>query len=89
MIIVQTQGLCNLLTKFLMKTSLINYMKVFFVGGYRCTLKEEWLKKARDELNEEEIERLPAIQALREWILQQKWLKTPTGIVDSFKLIGA
>ena len=52
---------------------------ILFLDEYICTLKEAWQKKARDELNEDAVERLPSVQALREWAHLQKWLKTPTG----------
>lgn len=42
-------------------------------------LDEKWKKKAAEELNEEEKEVDGSIQALREWVLQQNWLKSPTG----------
>ncbi|KAL4229352.1 hypothetical protein ACF0H5_012391 [Mactra antiquata] len=42
-------------------------------------LDEASKKKAKDELNElNDKDRALAVQAFREWILQQKWLKTPT-----------
>ena len=63
--------------------SVLNEKYILFLDEYTCTLKETWQKKARDELNEDEVERLPSVQALREWIHQQKWLKTPTGKTPS------
>ena len=43
---------------------------------------EEAKKKAKKELNElNDTDRLLAVQAFRQWILQQKWLKTPTGMI--------
>ena len=39
-------------------------------------------KKAKEELNElNDKDRALAVQTLRQWALQQKWLKTPTGLV--------
>ncbi|XP_045191882.1 alpha-tocopherol transfer protein-like [Mercenaria mercenaria] len=42
-------------------------------------LDEESKKKAKRELNElNDTDRILAVQSFRQWILQQKWLKTPT-----------
>lgn len=42
-------------------------------------LDEESKKKARKELNElNDTDRILAVQSFRQWVLQQKWLKTPT-----------
>lgn len=46
--------------------------------GYVCSLTEASLKKAKEELNEDPKERLAAVAQLREWILQQPHIKTPT-----------
>lgn len=48
---------------------------------FQTKICEKWQQKAKDELNEKDKERDNAVQALREWALQQPWLKTPTGIV--------
>ncbi|KAL5021459.1 hypothetical protein ScPMuIL_000614 [Solemya velum] len=45
---------------------------------YVCTLDDASLKKAMKELNEDPKERDSAVQTLREWLQQQKWLRTPT-----------
>ncbi|XP_060565140.1 alpha-tocopherol transfer protein-like [Ruditapes philippinarum] len=42
-------------------------------------LNEESQKKAKKELNElNDTDRILAVQSFRQWVLQQKWLKTPT-----------
>ncbi|XP_060585300.1 alpha-tocopherol transfer protein-like [Ruditapes philippinarum] len=46
--------------------------------AFRSKLNQKWKQKALDELNEIDKERDGAVQALREWSLQQPWLKTPT-----------
>ncbi|KAL5021460.1 hypothetical protein ScPMuIL_000615 [Solemya velum] len=45
---------------------------------YVCTLDDASLMKAAKELNEDPKERDSAVQTLREWLQQQKWLRTPT-----------
>ena len=47
--------------------------------NYVCSLSEESLKKAKKELHEDPRERLGAVKALREWILQQPHMKCQTG----------
>ena len=47
---------------------------------YQCSLNEAALAMATEELNEVPKERLSAVQTLRQWILQQKHLKCPTGM---------
>lgn len=47
--------------------------------NYECMLDEQSLQKATKELNEDPKERLGALQTLREWVKQQKWIKSPTG----------
>ena len=43
-------------------------------------LDEDSKKKAKRELNElNDADRILAVQSFRQWVLQQKWLKTPTG----------
>ena len=45
-------------------------------------LDEESLKVAKEELHERnEKDRLLAVQTFRQWVLEQQWLRTPTGIV--------
>jgi hypothetical protein len=48
---------------------------------YVCTLTAASLKVAEEELGEKASERLVAVQTLRDWALQQKWMKTPTGML--------
>ena len=43
-------------------------------------LDETGKKKANEELHEQnDKDRELAVQSLRQWVLQQKWLKSPTG----------
>ncbi|XP_053378166.1 retinaldehyde-binding protein 1-like [Mercenaria mercenaria] len=42
------------------------------------TLDEESQQRAKKELNEDEKNRAGAVDTLRQWAMQQKWLKTPT-----------
>ena len=42
-------------------------------------LDDQSKKKAKDELNENEKDRLGAVQSFRSLVLQQDWLKTRTG----------
>ncbi len=46
---------------------------------YECTLSEASLKKAQDELHEEPMERLGAVEALRQWVNDQPHIVFPTG----------
>ena len=49
--------------------------------SFESTLNEVSKTKAKDELNERNDEdRKLAVQTLRQWILNQDWLKTPTGM---------
>ena len=49
-------------------------------AGYKCSLCEKSVKKARLELNEDPADRLAAVAALREWTQRQhKWMTCPTG----------
>ena len=53
-----------------------------FVGDadFVSKLNEEEKKKAKEELHElNDKDREGAVQALRKWALEQKWLKTMTG----------
>ena len=56
---------------------------VFFVipddVKFVCTLDDQSKKKAREELNENEKDRLGAVQSFRSLVLQQDWLRTRTG----------
>ena len=43
-------------------------------------LDEAGKKKAKEELHEQnDKDRELAVQSLRQWVLQQKWLNSPTG----------
>ena len=42
-------------------------------------LDDQSKKKAKEELNENEKDRLGAVQSFRSLVLQQDWLKTRTG----------
>lgn len=44
-------------------------------SDYVCTLESKYLKKAKEELNENETDRLDAVQALRKWINDQEHIK--------------
>jgi len=46
---------------------------------YVCTLTDESLKKAKDELNEDPKDRLTAVRKFRDLVLQQPHIKCPTG----------
>ncbi len=48
---------------------------------YVCSLDPASVKKAQQELNEDPKNRLGAVQTFREWILQQKHIKCPTGMM--------
>ncbi|XP_053402134.1 alpha-tocopherol transfer protein-like isoform X3 [Mercenaria mercenaria] len=53
-------------------------------------LDEESKKKAKRELNElNDTDRILAVQSFRQWILQQKWLKTPTDFGFLLRLLRA
>ena len=65
---------CNVVT---------GYKYVFNIAGdakFVSKLDEASKKKAKDEIGEKsDKDRELAVQALRGWVVQQKWLKTPTG----------
>ena len=46
-------------------------------SGYVCPLEPEFVKKAKDELNENPQDRLAAVKALRDWIKEQPHIKCP------------
>ena len=48
--------------------------------AYACSLDESSLQKARKELHEDPKEILGVLKTFRDWIQQQHWLKTPTGM---------
>ena len=51
-------------------------------------LDEASLQVAKEELHEiNETDRLLAVQTLRQWVLEQKWLRTPTGTVSLLILL--
>ncbi|KAL5021867.1 hypothetical protein ScPMuIL_001022 [Solemya velum] len=52
---------------------------------YVCELDAKTIEKARRELNEDPAQRNGQIQALKDWIHEQKWLSIPT---DNFFLVG-
>jgi hypothetical protein len=52
--------------------------------NYKCMLDDQSLLKAKRELNEDPKERVGALKALREWVTQQKWLKSPLGWLKHF-----
>lgn len=53
-------------------------------------LDEESKKKARRELNElNDTDRILAVQSFRQWVLQQKWLKTPTSFEFLLRFLRA
>ncbi|CAD5122276.1 DgyrCDS10719 [Dimorphilus gyrociliatus] len=45
---------------------------------YKFTLEAKYLKKAKDELNENDSDRMAAVEALRKWLNEQKHLKHPS-----------
>ena len=47
--------------------------------NYTCNLDDKSLLKAKRELNEDPKERVGALKTLRDWVNQQKWLKSPLG----------
>ena len=47
--------------------------------NYKTKLDEASLVKAKDELGEKEKDMMNEVQAFRNLILQEKWLRTPTG----------
>ena len=48
--------------------------------SFQSILNDASKKKAKDELNElNDEDRKLAVQTLRQWVLQQDWLKSPTG----------
>lgn len=55
---------------------------------YVCQLESGFIKKAKDELNENESDRLSAIDALRNWLQEQKHVKFHTGkiiVISNYK----
>ena len=48
---------------------------------YVCSLSEDDIEKARDELHEEPAERLGAVESLVEWIQREPWITSPTGYI--------
>ncbi|CAD5122277.1 DgyrCDS10720 [Dimorphilus gyrociliatus] len=54
---------------------------------YVCTLDGKYLKKAKDELNENESDRKAAVEALREWLIKQKYLKFHTDTPNLLRIL--
>ena len=48
-------------------------------GTYVCTLDDSTLKKAKDELNEDPVQRASQIETFRQWVKSQPHLKSRTG----------
>ena len=44
-----------------------------------CTLDDAALKKAKDELNEDPVQRASQIETFRQWVKSQRHLKSRTG----------
>ena len=57
------------------------YSPIYFSEDleFKSQLDEESLLRAKEELNENVKDRMCAVQSFRNLILQEKWLKTPTG----------
>ena len=47
---------------------------------YTCSLDQYSLQKAKKELHEDPKETPGVLKTFRDWIHQQNWLKTPTGM---------
>ena len=56
--------------------------------GYKCSLTENSLQKAKDELGEDPDERLGAVQTLRERIQREEWINAPTGWCNIIKVVS-
>ena len=48
--------------------------------SFQSKLDDASMKTATDELNENVKDRIGAVQSFRHLVLQEKWLKTPTGM---------
>ena len=48
--------------------------------SFQSKLDDASMKTATDELNENVKDRIDAVQSFRHLVLQEKWLKTPTGM---------
>lgn len=55
--------------------------------NYKFTLDAKYLKKAKDELNENDSDRLAAVEAFRTWINEQKHVKIPTDTLNLLKIL--
>ncbi len=53
---------------------------------YICKLDENTLKRAKEELNEDEIQRASQIETLRQWVKSQPHLRSRTGKFNTFVL---
>ena len=72
--------ICNILHTLMLKVIYFHRCSPTMADdNYVCSLSEESLKKAKKELHEDPRERLGAVKALREWILQQPHMKCQTG----------
>ena len=66
-------------------TNIVNYYIAYqFIciadALFESKLDETSKKKAKDELNElNDKDRESAVQTLRKWVLEQDWLRSPTG----------
>jgi len=56
---------------------------------YVCTLTDESLKKAKEELNEDPKDRLAAVQKFRQLVKQQPHIKSPTGFQHTFNFVNS
>ena len=56
-------------------------------ADYVCTLNEKSLKKAKDELNEDPMNRLGAVQNFRELVLQYPHIECPIGTMLQFGFV--
>ena len=50
-------------------------------AAFKTKLDKASREKAHEELNEVEKDRLGAVQSFRNLVLQERWLRTPTGIL--------
>lgn len=54
---------------------------------YLCQLDYNTVEKAKVELHEFPEERLGAVDSLRQWVDEQKWLNAPTGKFENAYII--
>ena len=60
-----------------------------FKMDYVCNLNESYIKIAKNELNEDPINRKGAILKLKEWVEEQPHIQFPTGKLICHNVIGA